>query len=210
MSGTVSPEISVILAVADAEESVGREVKRIAACLRERNANFEIIAVNDGSRDNSFAVLRLLALEIPQLRLCLAESAGRVFVRGVAEARGSIVVLREAGSTDVLPAAIGWDISRIAAGRRAVVLRGRCIVVDRMAGLPAILRTRGRGELYERSFERAAAELFYRDPQRVPQPPAGSADGQSPSAQRDPLEIVGTRTRRRAGFLAPVLRLLAA
>lgn len=177
------PEISVIFAVRNSEESVGRDVRRVTTYLRSLGKSFEIVAVNDGCRDNSLAVLRLLSAEVPELRLCAAESAGRAFVRGVAEARGTVMVLCDGERGEFPLAAVGWALSRVAAGRKGVILRGRCIVGDRMACLPAVLAARGRGDQYERNFEREAVDLA--------------------------LEIVGTRPRR-AGLLAPVLRFLAA
>jgi glycosyltransferase involved in cell wall biosynthesis len=62
--------ISVVLAIRDAEESVGRDVRRIAEHLRGRGLSFEILAVSDGCRDNSLAVVRLLARQVPELRVC--------------------------------------------------------------------------------------------------------------------------------------------
>jgi glycosyltransferase involved in cell wall biosynthesis len=177
------PDLSVVIAIADVEETVGRDVRRLAEHLKSQGIAFEIVAADDGSRDNSWAVLALLQAAIPELRL-LPGSAGRAFIRGVAEANGRTVVLWDASRAGALPlAAFGWALSRIASGKHAVILRGRCVVADRLGALAALIGATGRGDLWERSFERRAAHLD--------------------------LDVVGTRPRR-PGLLAPVLRFLAA
>lgn len=184
-TSTTAPALSVVVTIRDVEESVGRDVRRVAIHLRSCGAAFEIVAVNDGSRDNSWALLTLLAAELPELRLVPGDMSGRPFIRGVAEARGRHVVLWEADRTGALPLpALGWALSRVSAGKDAVVLRGRCIVADRLGALPAVIQARGRGDLYERSFERSAADLD--------------------------VQVVGLRPPRKPGLLGPVLRFLAA
>jgi hypothetical protein len=95
-----------------------------------------------------------------------------------------VVVLLDAGRPVSL-APLGWALSRIAAGRDAVVLRGRYVVARRLAVLPIIVRASGPGLLFEPVFERRAQELG--------------------------IDIVGSRPRRQMPFLLrPVLRFLAA
>lgn len=179
------PELSVIIAVRDVEEVIGRDVRRIAAHLRAQGAAFEIVAVNDGCRDNSLTLLRLVANGIPELRLCLADASRRAFARGLVEARGRVLVLFDAREGSLPFGALAWALSRVRAGRCAVVLRGRCIVAHRETCLRALLGARGRGQQYERAFERSAASL--------------------------PMEIFGSRNARRLPrLLAPVFRFLAA
>lgn len=175
-------DLSIVIAVGDVEESIGRDVRRVVQHLRALGLGFEILAVNDGCCDNSPAVLRLLEPEIPELRALTGDAAGRAFLRGAAEARGPALVLWDAGGGAFPLAALGWALQRLAAGKQAIVLRGRCIVGARLACLPALVGSSGRGLLFERTFERQARDLD--------------------------LEIVGAR--RRAGLLEPVLRFLAA
>ena len=180
------PDISVILTVRDDEEVIGHQVRVIANHLESLRRSFEILAVNDGSRDNSFAMLELLAARVPELRILRADVTGRAFLRGVAEARGGVVVLCEAARPLML-APLGWVLGRLAAGREAVILRGRYIVARRLLALPVIVRATGPGLLFERVFEQRARDLG--------------------------IDIVGTRpakTGRAGRFLAPVLRFLAA
>ena len=178
------PEISVVLAVANAEDKVGHQIRRVAGHLRRLGLSFEILAVNDGSSDNSLSIATLLAASVPELRVLTRNVSGRAFLRGTSEARGGIVVLLEASRT-VSFAPLGWALSRLAAGREAVILRGRYIVARRLMALPVIVRASGPGLLFEPIFERRAQELG--------------------------IDVVGSRRKEPMPFLLrPVLRFLAA
>ncbi len=186
LSRKVVPEISVVLSVRDDEESIGHGIRTITEHLESLGRTFEIIAVNDGSRDNSIAILELLAARTSRLRILRANSAGRAFLRGAAEARGSVVVLCE-GSRPLFLGALGWALGRLEVGREAVILRGRYIVARRLLTLPVIARATGPGLLFERVFEQRAQDLG--------------------------IDIVGSRPASDRGIsrlLAPVLRFLAA
>jgi dolichol-phosphate mannosyltransferase len=181
---STEPEISVVLAVGNAEEKVGHQIRRVAGHLRRLGRAFEIIAVNDGSSDNSFSIVALLAESVPELRVLARNVSGRAFLRGTSEARGGIVVLLEASRT-VSFAPLGWALSRLAAGREAVILRGRYILARRLMALPVIVRASGPGLLFEPIFERRAQELG--------------------------IDVVGSRRKQATPLLLrPVLRFLAA
>jgi glycosyltransferase involved in cell wall biosynthesis len=153
-----NPEVSVVLAVRDDEDRVGHQVKEVASHLRSLGRTFEVIAVNDGSRDNSLPILELLAARLPELHIVRASAAGRAYQRGAVESRGSILLLL--GQADRMSLApLGWALSRIAAGRDAVVLRGRYVVGRTLAVVPVIARVRGPSPLFERMFERRAQHL---------------------------------------------------
>jgi hypothetical protein len=178
------PEISVVVAVGDDEEKVGHQIRSVADHLRRLGRSFEILAVNDGSSDNSLPVATVLAMTMPELRVLSRNVTGRAFLRGTSEARGALVVLLSA-SRMVSFAPLGWAFSRLAAGRQAVILRGRYIVAHRLAALPVIVRATGPGLLFEPIFERRAQELG--------------------------VDVVGSRPKRPTPFLLrPVLRFLAA
>ena len=181
-----SPEISVVFSVRDDEELVGHQVRTVANHLDSLGLAFEIVAVNDGSVDNSMPMLELLAMRMPELRIVRASAAGRAFLRGASEARGAVLVLVEA-SRPVSLGPLAWALSRLAAGREAVILRGRYIVARRLRALPVIVRATGPGLLFERVFERRAQDLG--------------------------IDVIGSRPIRNEGvarLFAPVLRFLAA
>jgi hypothetical protein len=180
------PEISVVITVRDNEDQIGHQVRGIAAHLQSLGRSFEIVAVNDGSRDNSLSILELIAASHPWLRVARANAAGRAFLRGAGEARGTTLMLLEGGKQPPL-APLGWALSRLAAGREAVILRGRYIVARRLLALPIIVRATGPSLLFERIFERRAQDLG--------------------------IDVVGSRPVRSTTtnrLLAPLLRLLAA
>jgi hypothetical protein len=178
------PTISVVIAVGDHEDSIGHVIRSAAAHIGRLGLPFEILAVNAGSSDNSFSIASILAGSLPELRVLGRESAGRPFLRGSSEARGEVIVLLDAGRPASW-APLGWALSRIAAGRDAVVLRGRYVVARRLAALPVIVRASGPGLLFEAVFERRAQELG--------------------------IDVVGSRPRRPMPLLLrPVLRFLAA
>lgn len=182
--GKKLPDISVVLAVRNSEDVIGGGTRRVVEHLRELDRPFEIVGVNAGSWDTSFKVLQLLAGQVPELRLIEKDMTGRAFIRGVSEARGSTVVLMDAARLPGSLSPLGWTLSRLDQGTEAVVVRGRWITARRLPALPAIARARGRGEAFERSFEREARDLS--------------------------VEVVGTARRAPSGLLAPVWRLLAA
>jgi len=181
-----APEISVVLAVHDDEERIGHQVKAIARHLRSLKRPFEIVAVNNGSRDNSLSILELLAGRLPELRVVRAAAGGRAFLRGAEQAAGTLLILTDVSRRTTL-APIGWALSRLAAGRDAVILRDRYVVARLRPVLPVLARASGPGLLFESLFERRAQALG--------------------------LDVVGSRPVQKKAtslLLAPVLRFLAA
>jgi len=192
------PEISVVITVRDHEDQIGHQVRAIAAHLQSLGRTFEVVAVNDGCRDNSLSILELVAASEPWpartptpphwpwLRVVRGNAAGRAFLRGAAEARGATLLLIAGGRQPSL-APLGWALSRLAAGREAVILRGRYIVARRLLALPIIVKATGPSLLFERIFERRAQDLG--------------------------IDVVGSRPLARTPtnrLLAPLLRLLTA
>jgi hypothetical protein len=156
----------------------------VASHLSSLGRSFEILIVNAGSTDNSLSIAAVLASTVPEIEVLARDSGGRAFLRGTSEARGDVIVLLDAGKPSSL-APLAWALSRLAAGRDAVVLRGRYIIARRLRALPVIVRAAGPGVLFEAVFERRAQELG--------------------------IDIVGSRPRRPVPLLLrPVLRFLAA
>jgi glycosyltransferase involved in cell wall biosynthesis len=92
-AATASPEISVVVPVFDEEGAAPALAREIAAAFKGRS--FEIVFVDDASRDGTKAALKGLQREIPQLRvLGHAKNAGqsRAIRTGVLGARGQVIV----------------------------------------------------------------------------------------------------------------------
>src|SRR5437588_10788655 len=88
-----TPDISVVVPVFDEEGAAPALAREIAAAFRGRS--FEMVFVDDASRDGTRAALKALCGEIPQLRLLAhAKNAGqsRALRSGILGARGAVIV----------------------------------------------------------------------------------------------------------------------
>lgn len=83
------PDVSIVLAFRDHEHLVGQACRNIAEYFSQHKRSFEIIAVDEGSGDNSHAVIALLRQEIPTLRAVV----GKGYVTGAAQAQGKTLLL---------------------------------------------------------------------------------------------------------------------
>jgi len=63
----VAPELSVVVPLYNEEESLPLLVERLLAALRPLGRSFELVLVDDGSKDGTPAVLRDLASRVPEL-----------------------------------------------------------------------------------------------------------------------------------------------
>ena len=93
MTASDTPDISVVVPVHDEAGAAGPLAREIAAAFMGRS--YEMIFVDDASRDTTLAELRALMAELPALRvLSHATNAGqsRAVRTGVLAARGAIVV----------------------------------------------------------------------------------------------------------------------
>src|SRR5690349_9742210 len=88
-----TPDISVVVAVFDEEAAAPALAREIATAFKGRR--FEIVFVDDASRDGTKSALTALRSEIPQLRvLGHAKNAGqsRALRSGILAARGPVIV----------------------------------------------------------------------------------------------------------------------
>src|SRR5689334_20587196 len=88
-----APDISVVVPVYDEEGAAPALAREIAAAFAGRS--FEIVFVDDASRDGTKAALKALSAEIPQLRvLGHRKNSGqsRAIRSGVLAARGPVIV----------------------------------------------------------------------------------------------------------------------
>jgi glycosyltransferase involved in cell wall biosynthesis len=145
--------ISVIVPAKNEEPNLPILVDRLFACLRGLHRPFEVIAINDGSTDETLRVLRDLAALRPELRVIdLARNYGQTaaMMAGLDHARGAIIVPIDADLQND-PADIprlldkldegydvvsGWRVNRQdAAIRRNLVSRVANAVISRLSGV---------------------------------------------------------------------------
>jgi undecaprenyl-phosphate 4-deoxy-4-formamido-L-arabinose transferase len=91
----VSIDASIVVPFLDEEKSVVELVRRTRATLEARRTEFELILVDDGSRDGTAAKLRELEAEDPRVRVFeFTRNFGQVaaLACGIFAARGRVVV----------------------------------------------------------------------------------------------------------------------
>ncbi len=93
------PDLSVVLPVYNEADSLASLIPELTAALQRLGRSYEIIAVDDGSSDDSLAVLRNLQEQEPHLRIVqFRRNFGQTaaFAAGFDYARGEIVVTMDA------------------------------------------------------------------------------------------------------------------
>ncbi len=93
------PTLSIVVPAFNEEESLPRLADEIRSALETTGLDWEVIFVDDGSRDGSTAVLRRLAGEDPRVRpFRLPENRGQsaALAVGFRQARGAVVVTLDA------------------------------------------------------------------------------------------------------------------
>jgi hypothetical protein len=133
-------DLSIVLPFADHEEVVGAACRRLARHVRELELSFEIVAVDEGSTDNSPAILSLLRREVPELRIATVPGGRRAGYRvGAGLARGRVLLLIAPGSATATLAPVGRAFRRVFRGELdVVVVEGRFAVAHRTRCLPAL------------------------------------------------------------------------
>lgn len=94
-SNSLLPGISVVVPVYNSEETLRELVGRLGKALSEITPSFEVLLINDGSRDNSWATITQLVREYPFVRgIKMMRNYGQhnALLCGTRSARHSIVV----------------------------------------------------------------------------------------------------------------------
>src|SRR3974390_577426 len=92
-------DISVVVPVYNEEENLPVLIPEIAEVLKPLGKTYEMIFVDDGSKDHSRRLLKEMALQYPEMRIlgfkknCGETAAGAA---GLREARGDIVITLDA------------------------------------------------------------------------------------------------------------------
>jgi len=118
------PDLSVVFPVYDEEENIPILLREIAAALEGRGWSYEIVAVDDGSKDRSLEILRESRARYPMLRvLALEKNSGQTAALDAAwrAARGKLVVSLDADLQND-PADIPAMIARLDASGADMVI----------------------------------------------------------------------------------------
>lgn len=137
--------ISVVVPIYNEEECLPELRRRLAQTLSALDPSFEVIFVNDGSRDGSLALMRKIAAEDRHFRvLNLSRNFGHqiAVTAGLDYARGAVVVLIDADLQDP-PEVIGELYTRY------------------LEGYDVVYAVRSKREK-ESAFKLMTARLFYR------------------------------------------------
>jgi glycosyltransferase involved in cell wall biosynthesis len=147
------PHLSVIVPIFNEEDSIDRLLEELFAVLDRLEYRFEIIAVNDGSRDGSLALLRAAAerrkeLKIVNFRRNYGQTAA--MMAGIDHAAGDVIAAIDAdlqNDPDDIPALLakleegydvvsGWRKHRQDAPiRRNFVSRVANLLISRISGV---------------------------------------------------------------------------
>ena len=118
-----TPTFSVILPIYNERDNVGPLIREIVAALGPLGKAFEILAVDDCSRDDGLAVLRNLQKDCAELRILRhTRNSGQsaAFATGLQRARGEIVITLDSDRQND-PADLPALISALGPGIDAVV-----------------------------------------------------------------------------------------
>ena len=139
---STSPHLSVVVPVFNERDNVAPLVHEIPAALRGREprdgGDFEIVYVDDNSRDDTLAVLQALKADVPELRVVhhVAQSGQSTAIRnGVKAARGEWIatldgdgqndpadipklIAMRAGSPGDVKMFAGWRVNRQDSGSK--------------------------------------------------------------------------------------------
>jgi len=99
MNASSTPELSVILPVYNEAENIPHLFAELIPTLESIGRSFEVIAVDDGSRDDSFARLAEIHQRDPRVRVVrLRRNFGQTaaFAAGFDRARGDVVITMDA------------------------------------------------------------------------------------------------------------------
>jgi glycosyltransferase involved in cell wall biosynthesis len=116
------PQISVVIPLYNEEENVAPLLDELFAELGKLGRSFEVICVDDGSRDGTFAVLSRLAAQRPELRVVrfrLNFGQTAAMSAGIEKARGEVIVPMD-GDLQNDPADIARLLAQLDAGSDVV------------------------------------------------------------------------------------------
>jgi glycosyltransferase involved in cell wall biosynthesis len=95
---TTSPHITVIVPAYNEEAAITATLENIALHLKALTPNWDIVVVDDGSRDNTAAVVRALPADLQATLVRFSRNFGKEYAitAGLDHARGEIVICMDA------------------------------------------------------------------------------------------------------------------
>lgn len=95
---TASPHITVIVPAYNEEAAITATLENIALHLKALSPNWDIVVVDDGSRDNTAVVVRALPAELRATLVRFSRNFGKEYAitAGLEHARGDIVICMDA------------------------------------------------------------------------------------------------------------------
>ena len=115
-------ELSIVIPVYNEEENIEPLVSELTTVLSRLQQTYEIVIVDDGSRDGTFAKLRVLLAQRPELTIMrLKRNFGQTaaVAAGLAHAGGEVVILMD-GDVQNDPADIPAMLAKLAEGNDLV------------------------------------------------------------------------------------------
>jgi glycosyltransferase involved in cell wall biosynthesis len=118
--------LSIIMPAYNEEKTVESVVRRV---IEEVSCDFELIIVNDGSKDRTREIIERLGANEPRIRTIHKENGGKASAlkEGIAISRGDIVIIQDA-DLEYDPAEIAHVIQPILDGKADVVYGSRFLV----------------------------------------------------------------------------------
>jgi glycosyltransferase involved in cell wall biosynthesis len=119
---SMTPELSIVIPVYNESPNIARLYDELTAVLGEYGRSYELLIVDDGSKDDTFAQLAAFQARDPRLRVIrFRRNFGQTaaFSAGIAYARGRLVVLSD-GDLQNDPRDIPQMVARIEAGHDIV------------------------------------------------------------------------------------------
>lgn len=138
----ITPRLSVVLAVHNGERHLEDSLRSV---LNQTFANFELIAVDDGSTDRTPAILAALARSDARVAIVRQHNRGLAasLNRGIMLARGDYVARQDADDISV-PARFDRQIAWLDGNRSVVAVGSSADVIDRSGAIVGAL-TAARG-----------------------------------------------------------------
>ncbi|HVU50500.1 MAG TPA: dolichyl-phosphate beta-glucosyltransferase [Polyangia bacterium] len=134
-----SVELSVVIPAYDEEQRLAPTLARLHAHLAARWERYEIVVVDDGSRDGTAAVVEAAMLAIPNLSLVRQspnQGKGAAVRRGMLAARGQIRVMWDADSS-MPPEELPRLLAPLVEGRARIAIASRYVAGARTVRQPA-------------------------------------------------------------------------